>query len=113
MRRIILLCACLTGCAAGNTGAKFSASHINVGLPSISVPPPAAVAMPRACAAELLADPLPEPAPDGGFPAVDMSAPDAAEASAQEARYLAWIRAEAVWGRAGWARAAIAKGACQ
>lgn len=114
MKRLLILAlaGALASCAAGNTAAKFSVSHVAVGLPAFDPPSPAPapIVLPRACSADLLADAQPEPIlPDDAF----VPKPENAEAQAPSDRYLAFLRSYGNWGRKGWALAALGKAACQ
>ena len=84
-----------------------------VSLPRLRLPRPAPVAAaapvgplcPGALMAELVASPaIP---PDAGFPSPSTDAERRAVSS-----YLEWLHAYAVWGRAGWSRAADARAFC-
>lgn len=111
MKRLLILAlaGALTSCAAGNTGAKFSVSHVAVGLPAFAAPAPAPIVLPRACSPDLRADAEPEPIlPNDAF----VPKPENAAAQAPSDRYLAFLRTYGDWGRRGWALAALGKAAC-
>jgi hypothetical protein len=98
MRRLFAVLACyvLAGCGPA----------LKLSFPAAAQSPPAAAPI---CPGGLSADLPPEPKlPAGaGFPA-----PQDAAASAAVALYGQWLHAFALWGRAGWARAADAKSYC-
>ncbi|MHB8285726.1 MAG: hypothetical protein ACYDD1_13750 [Caulobacteraceae bacterium] len=85
-----IVCLTLSGCAAGNTAAKFSASHnsFKLALPALTPPAPAAVVLPRACSPDLRAG-------DPGEPILPLDAfypaPESATAQAPADRYNAYL----------------------
>ena len=86
MKRALLLCFALTGCAAGNTGAKLRLDHVS--LPSISTAPAVPIILAPPCPATMRATVPPEPGlpDDASFPA-----PENAAAQAPTARYYEWL----------------------
>lgn len=92
-RAALLMMLTLCGCAAGNTGAKFQASHINL-APALTLPTPAAVMLPPSCPPELR-EPIPaEPQlPDDAY----FPRPENPAAMAPTQRYFQWLSKHHDW----------------
>ena len=103
MKKIValLLCASLAACG--------TPSLFRIDMTKKAAPAPAAAPVAPICPGSLRADLEDEPdlPPNAGFPA-----PADAAATAAVKAYLTWLHDLAVWGRAGWDRAANAKTFC-